>query len=264
MVRDAARRKRKFEGRIHPERIGAKFAAQRETMTEQQGTYFSEISDVERKVKQVCEAAGVPGFEVAQYINVGRKCYSLAKKFSGATRDAEAQHVVDHWISRGLDPDLLQKACLAGGCDTKKAAAKCWNPCVHGPEKHGYNLPTWQAVGTTLDPTVTSTVFVDMPEMVLTVDTKGGPVLIIFDGSFIHQYGGWRIYIIINIDGSDRAESEMGQPPTGDNNQFHLTTHWLETLAAGSHEIKIRWRVDGYTGSAIGTRRVLSVVELRV
>ena len=116
MVRDAARRKRKFEGRIHPERIGAKFGAQKELMTEQQGTYFSEISDVERKVKQVCEAAGVPGFEVAQYINVGRKCYSLAKKFSGATRDAEAQHVVDHWAARGLNGPLLQQACVAGGC----------------------------------------------------------------------------------------------------------------------------------------------------
>lgn len=85
-------------------------------MTEQQQAYFGEISDVEAKAKDIVEAAGVPSFEVAQYINVARQCYSIAKRFSQATRDAEAQHVVDHWVARGLDGTLLVQACVAGGC----------------------------------------------------------------------------------------------------------------------------------------------------
>ena len=129
-------RKRRYEKGIHPETIGRRFAQQKDLMSEQEGVYFSEISDVERKVKQVVEAAGVSSIQVAQYINVGRQCYSLAKRFSQATRDAEAQHVVDHWAARGLDGPLLAAACLAGGCNVTDPAAVCYLPCVHGNEAH--------------------------------------------------------------------------------------------------------------------------------
>lgn len=121
---------------MHPERIGAKFRAQKEIMTELEGAYFGQIADVERKVKDACEAAGIPSYQVAQYINVGRQCYSLAKRFTQATRDAEAQAVVNHWAARGLDGPLLAAACLAGGCNVTEPAAVCYNPCVHGSDKH--------------------------------------------------------------------------------------------------------------------------------
>lgn len=116
MVKDAALRKRKYDASLDPKKIARNLARLKPGMVEQESVYLAQIADVERKVKHVCEAAGVPSYQVAQYINVGRQCYSLAKRFSGATRDGEAQNVVDHWAARGLNGTLLQQACVAGGC----------------------------------------------------------------------------------------------------------------------------------------------------
>ena len=136
MVRDATRRKRRYEEKIDPDVIGARFRDLKDVMVDQQSEYFPQIANVEAKVKQEVEAAGVPSYQVAQYINVGRECYSIAKRFSQATRDQEAQRVVDKWASRGLDGPLLALACRAGGCDVDPPAEVCYTPCVHGMDKH--------------------------------------------------------------------------------------------------------------------------------
>lgn len=129
LVRKAETRKRRYEASLHAERIGAKFGAQKPIMTELEGEYLGQIALVESKVKSIVEAAGVPSYLVAQYINVGRQCYSIARRFSQATRDAEAQHVVDHWASRGLNGTLLAQVCLAGGCEVA-APTEGWAPAT--------------------------------------------------------------------------------------------------------------------------------------
>ena len=136
MVREATRRRRRYEEKIHPDVIGARFRDLKDVMVDMQSEYFPQISLVESKVKADVEAAGVPTYQVAQYINVGRECFSIAKRFSQATRDAEAQRVVDKWASRGLDGTLLARACMAGGCAVTPPAAVCYNPCEHGSDVH--------------------------------------------------------------------------------------------------------------------------------
>jgi len=116
MVRDAVTRKRRYDAGLQPDVIGKRFDEVAPVMRELEAEYFGQIADMEAKVKQACEAVGVPGFLVGQYVNVGRECYSLAKRFTQATRDAEAQRVVDKWAARGLDGELLRLACVAGGC----------------------------------------------------------------------------------------------------------------------------------------------------
>ena len=117
MVKKASARKRKYEGSMDPDVIGGRFEALKPSMVEQEKEYFAQIAEVERKVKRICEAAGVPSYQIAQYINVGRQCYSLNKRFGGQTRDAEAQALMNHWRDRGLNNTILVKACVAGGCD---------------------------------------------------------------------------------------------------------------------------------------------------
>ena len=137
MVKNAELRKRKYDASLDPEKIARNLARLKPGMVEQESVYLAQIANVERKVKDVCEAAGVASFLVAQYINVGRQCYSLAKRFSGATRDGEAQNVVDHWAARGLNGPLLQAACVAGGCHPTAppgppvTPTKCYFGAVH-------------------------------------------------------------------------------------------------------------------------------------
>lgn len=107
MVRDASRRRRKYEVGVDGEAIGRKVAAQKEGMVRVETRYFAQIAQVEAKVKVVCEAAGVPSYQVAQYVNFGRQMWSLSDRFTGATLANEAQRLVDGWVSRGLNGPLL-------------------------------------------------------------------------------------------------------------------------------------------------------------
>jgi hypothetical protein len=116
MVRKAEIRSRKYEESINPDVIGGHYRDQKGDMVEQQKAYFGEIKMIEEKAKKIVEEAGVPVHEVAQYINVARKCYSLAKKFTGPTLQNEAQLVVNHWASRGLNGLLLARVCNISGC----------------------------------------------------------------------------------------------------------------------------------------------------
>lgn len=141
MVRDASVRMRRYEKGINPDVIGARFGQVKAGMVRLESEYLAQITLVEGEVKRIVEAVGVPTFEVAQYVNVGRQCYSIAKRFSQATRDLEAQRVVNKWASRGLDGPLLVLACRAGGCEVEEPPAACWNPCPHGMDKHTFSLP---------------------------------------------------------------------------------------------------------------------------
>jgi len=136
VVKSAEWRRRKYEAGVNPDVIGKRFGQVKPGMVRQESTYFPQIALVEAEVKRIVEAAGIPSYEVAQYVNVGRVCYSIAKRFSQATRDLEAQRVVNHWAARGLDGPLLAQACRAGGCEVVEPSAVCYNPCAHASDKH--------------------------------------------------------------------------------------------------------------------------------
>jgi len=116
LVRRAELRREKYETSMDAEAIGQAFQAVKPIAVEQESIYFSQIADVEAKAKGILEAAGVTPFLIAQYLIVARKCYSLAKRFTGVTLREEAERVLDHWESRGLDRALLSKICNISGC----------------------------------------------------------------------------------------------------------------------------------------------------
>ena len=107
MVKQSKYRKEKYEKGVDPEVIRAKFAAQKDSMVEQETKYLGTIEGVEKMVKELVEAEGVPTIQVAQYINFGREMWSLSNKFGGATAQRKAQSLVDKWVGRGLVGSLL-------------------------------------------------------------------------------------------------------------------------------------------------------------
>ena len=123
MVRNASERRRKYETSMDAQAIAHAFEAVKSVAVEQESTYFSQIADVEAKAKGILEEAGVTPFLIAQYLVVARKCYSLAKRFSGVTLREEADRVLSHWESRGLLRDLLSKVCNISGCGCASAGS---------------------------------------------------------------------------------------------------------------------------------------------
>lgn len=121
-----------------------------------------------------------------------------------------------------------------------------------------------QAIGTTDDPTTTSATYVDLAEMSVTVTTGANPVLILFSGSFKNSNIAATNNIIIDIDGTDQAESEReAHSRYVTLYEFEMSTTWLTTLTAGEHTIKIQWKASGATLTAIGDLRALQVIELK-
>lgn len=111
--------------------------------------------------------------------------------------------------------------------------------------------------------TTTSTSYVDL--MTLTVQTSGGDLMIDFSGQFSNTSGSNNTYIQLVIDGVAEANSErtIAGFSTG-SYSVPLGLSWLKMgLGAGSHSIKIQWRVSGGTGTANDNLRFLRVVELK-
>jgi hypothetical protein len=109
MVKEATLRKRKYVVNIDPETLKKQITAVKPLMVTKETAYFSQIAEVERKVKVVCEEAGITTFQVAQYINFGRQLYRLTNKFSGSTLLTEACATATLWSTRGLNNTLLLK-----------------------------------------------------------------------------------------------------------------------------------------------------------
>ena len=127
MVKPAERRKRKYERKLDPEGVARAFDAQKEDMVEQEASYQPLKVMLEKKVKKICEAAGVSTPMIAQYIAYGEVIWRLRQKFSGPTLQSEAQHQTDLWASRGLDGDLMQKIAATQGCAVTAPMGK-WLP----------------------------------------------------------------------------------------------------------------------------------------
>jgi len=107
MVRHPAFRLRKYDSKIDADVIRARFAAQRDTMVEQEESVFGEVSLMEAKAKAILEDLGVATIQIPAYLNFVRECYRLFKKFSQTTRQNEAQIFFNKWVARGLTPSTL-------------------------------------------------------------------------------------------------------------------------------------------------------------
>lgn len=109
MVRDAARRKAKYEAKVDADVMRSRITALKTSMVEQMESKSADLATVESEVKRVIEGQTTPiyGHQIPAYLNVGRQFYKLSKKFSGTTFGAEAEIILAKWASKGLEPWAL-------------------------------------------------------------------------------------------------------------------------------------------------------------
>jgi hypothetical protein len=126
-----------------------------------------------------------------------------------------------------------------------------------------------QASGSTFGPTTSSTSFSTMPEMSVTITTKGNNVLLLFSGSFIAHLGtGTFCVAILQVFRDGVALSvQFLQDIRIDGQTFTVSMSHLDAGAsAGSHTYDVRWEVNNNSNSqflsAQGTNRAFQVVEL--
>jgi len=115
LTRNPVFRTRKYDAKMDATVISARFAAQRDSMVEQEQAMFAELSEVERKAKIILEEVGVSVVQIPMYLDFARQCYKIGKNHLEATRVNEVYYKYLVWVNRGLDgPTLVSIAMLCG------------------------------------------------------------------------------------------------------------------------------------------------------
>jgi len=123
-------------------------------------------------------------------------------------------------------------------------------------------LTNWaQAIGVTSAPTTTSTSYVPLPDMSLTLKTSGNPVFITFDALVTNNTVGQTTDFFIYVNGLQIPNLRQAMPAASGYRSV-VSFAMIQPLAAGFHKIDVYWSVSAGTGTAIGTNRTLTAREL--
>jgi hypothetical protein len=152
----------------------------------------------------------------------------------------------------------------------------------------GNSWSTWATLGTTVadgflqssiatrtagDVTTSSTSFVDLTDMTVTLTTGAHRCLVYFNASANSSVAGGNVCFDVDIDGTPQGQtyglavvSQSSHAGAVGINHAVAITYLTPVLSSASHTIKIRWRVDGtQTGtlfaSAGVTPAILTVIE---
>lgn len=112
VVRPAAYRKAKYEGKVDADVVRSRITALKATMVEQMESAAADLATLETKVKAVVENATVggkpiPTYLIPPYLNVGRELWKASRKFSGETFTLKAKAICDKWVAQGLDGGVV-------------------------------------------------------------------------------------------------------------------------------------------------------------
>lgn len=173
---------------------------------------------------------------------------SLWRILAGLDAMANALNMGSNLINNVTDPVSDQDAA------TKKYVTDYVAANVHGHQSS-------QVVGTTSNPTTTSTSLTDLEEMSITLTTGANPVFLSFSGTLQNDTAGQYVGVAFEIDDSSEAESERLFTVAGNNYNVAIATQHLETMTAAQHTFKIQWVVSAGTGKSVVTKRTLSATE---
>lgn len=166
-------------------------------------------------------------------------------------RTANDHHNQAHALNGADHTGTLGAAQIAdGGIATAKLAANAVTQ-------------TGLANGGASNPTTTSTTFVDVDSMAVTLTTTGGELLVQATITSSHGSGLGTIQFALALDGGGEV-GIVQRTLTNANDQVVTSLAWrFAGVAAGSHTVKLRWLVGSGTGTATGTMRTLVVTELK-
>jgi len=108
-VRPASRRLDKWDAMFSGDVVSTKLAGYKEKMREQLAAIFPQQESLENEVKLILAEAGTSTIMNPSYINFGREVYKLKLKFSGGQLLNAVNVVMNKWVARGLDQDILEK-----------------------------------------------------------------------------------------------------------------------------------------------------------
>lgn len=117
-----------------------------------------------------------------------------------------------------------------------------------------------QAVPTTSGPTSTATTAAVIPQMQITMECNGRPIMANFSASLAHGTANGWVTTTLYMDGNLLA-SYPAQDGTANTMQV-IDWAFLTTPAAGLHTFDVRWATLAGTMTASGLSRVFSLVEL--
>lgn len=120
---------------------------------------------------------------------------------------------------------------------------------------------TGAATGSTSGPTTASASYADLANMSVTLTTVGGDLLVDFDGTFSHSTAVNSVFIAFSLDAAAEVhERYITSPGVNYGLTFHLR-HRFTGVSAASHTVKVRWKTDGGTATAVTTLRDMIVTE---
>lgn len=120
-----------------------------------------------------------------------------------------------------------------------------------------------RAVPTTSGPTTSSGGYVLLPEMSVTITTKGNPVLILFVTEGLNTVAIAGASFILKIDSSFPSSVDTRMISPGASTVVSTTMVYLDTPLPGSHTYQIWWAViNGGQATSSGLSRSLLALEL--
>lgn len=124
----------------------------------------------------------------------------------------------------------------------------------------GSSRASGQAVGSTANPTTTSSSYATLADMSVSITTQASASVLVVCSSSISNTNSSLNYLALDVDGG----TEVAEVRTGLNNSTgNITTSYLFTgLTAASHTFRARWKTSAGTLTGVETNRSISVVEI--
>lgn len=117
-----------------------------------------------------------------------------------------------------------------------------------------------RAVGSTSNPTTTSSSYATLTDMSITLTVGASASVIVICSSTISNTNSSLNYLALDVD----SGSEVGEIYTGLNNSTgNITTSYVFTgLSAGNHTFRARWKTSAGTLTGVGTNRSITAMEV--
>lgn len=108
-VRNALRRKEKYELKLDPDVVKQRFASQKDKMVSQVADIFPNLVALEEAGKTVLDAEGVPITLYPMYLSYCRELWRLVNNFGGKVLYNEIRITETKWIARALSAAVLER-----------------------------------------------------------------------------------------------------------------------------------------------------------
>ncbi len=108
-LRNALRRKEKYEAKLDPEIVKMRLTALRPKMIEQVSDIFPSLVSLEEAAKTILDAEGVPISLYPMYLSYCRELWRLVNNFGGEVLFNEVRICETKWQSRALSPTVLER-----------------------------------------------------------------------------------------------------------------------------------------------------------